>query len=78
MKAPTMLRSSLLTPRSDADAMAVASACSSSDRATVGGLSLLPADLSLFVAKWIAAPARTFTPRPDYGPQYNGGGECPF
>ena len=46
--------------------------------ATAGGLSPLPASLSLFVDMWVSAPLRTIAPRPDYGPQYNGVGECPF
>lgn len=36
----------------------------------------------LFIAEWIAKPAQSSLyvnpPRPDYGPQYNGVGECPF
>lgn len=129
----------LLPPRSDADAMAVASACSSADRATPpavcasrgpeasysdcatfqgayrgapltkpvmnaeaqsvcvihlamagnsddptrtgqapGVFGSAPGEIVAFVNTWIAEPARTFTPRPDYGPQYNGVGECPF
>ena len=32
-----------------------------------------------FVDTWIAAPRRIAPqPRPDYGPKYNGVGECPF
>ena len=33
-----------------------------------------------FVSEWIGAPANIHInpPRPDYGPQYNGVGECPF
>lgn len=31
-----------------------------------------------FVNTWVSAPPRTVTTRPDYGPQYNGVGECPF
>lgn len=35
-------------------------------------------DAAAFVDQWIAAPARQPITRPDYGPQYNGVGECPF
>ena len=40
----------------------------------------VPATISAFLATFIAAPSRVYVnpPRPDYGPQYDGRGECPF
>lgn len=36
------------------------------------------ASISTFVDTWVSAPVRVIAPRIDYGPQYNGVGECPF
>lgn len=40
----------------------------------------VPATISAFLATFIAAPSRVYVnpPRPDFGPQYDGRGECPF
>ena len=40
----------------------------------------VPAPISAFLATFIAAPSRVYVnpPRPDFGPQYDGRGECPF
>lgn len=39
----------------------------------------VPYSVAAFVDTWIAAPRKaTAQPRIDFGPQYNGVGECPF
>lgn len=45
---------------------------------TPGAMPVVPGDILAFLNTWVSAPPRIVITRPDYGPQYNGVGECPF